>query len=87
MQRFDTTDTLGVQTPLNPARKLLVFLPQSFGRIMFAIILGVLLGSIFWQVKYDTVAGVASRTGMIYISVVFYSVRGIPSTSPSHLAS
>jgi hypothetical protein len=47
---------------------------QSFGRITFAIILGVLLGSIFWQVKYDNVAGVASRTGMIYISVVFYSV-------------
>lgn len=70
--------------PNQPSEKLRMFkyvflmestcLLQSFGRLTFAIILGVLLGSIFWQVKYDNVAGVASQTGMIYISVVFYSV-------------
>ncbi|GJP31886.1 hypothetical protein CLOM_g15887, partial [Closterium sp. NIES-68] len=46
----------------------------SFGRIMFSIILGLILGSAFWQINYTTIPGFASRQGLIYVALVFVAV-------------
>ncbi|CAI7757903.1 unnamed protein product [Closterium sp. NIES-53] len=46
----------------------------SFGRIMFSIILGLILGSAFWQINYTTTPGFASRQGLIYVALVFVAV-------------
>ncbi|CAI5514863.1 unnamed protein product [Closterium sp. Naga37s-1] len=46
----------------------------SFGRIMFSIILGLILGSAFWQINYTTTPGFYSRQGLIYVALVFVAV-------------
>eukprot|EP00850_Spirogloea_muscicola_P017864 SM000157S02094 [mRNA] locus=s157:259267:270139:- [translate_table: standard] len=46
----------------------------SYGRMIFSLILGLLLGSAFWQISYTTQPGLASRSGLIYIAIVFVSI-------------
>ncbi|CAI7770503.1 unnamed protein product, partial [Closterium sp. NIES-54] len=46
----------------------------SFGRIIFSTILGLILGSAFWQINYTTTPGFASRQGLIYVALVFVAV-------------
>eukprot|EP00897_Mesotaenium_endlicherianum_P003901 jgi/Mesen1/3539/ME000198S02743 len=46
----------------------------SFGRMMFSVVLGLLLGSTYWQIEYVTVPGLASRSGLIYIALIFVAI-------------
>ncbi|CAM6092842.1 unnamed protein product [Calypogeia fissa] len=54
----------------------------SFGRMMMAIILSLLLGSAFWQIKYDTIPGMATRMGLIYLSIVFIAITNANNVIP-----
>ncbi|KAL3683081.1 hypothetical protein R1sor_001103 [Riccia sorocarpa] len=54
----------------------------SFGRMMLSVILGLLLGSAFWQIKYDNTPGMASRLGLIYLSIVFVAITNANNVIP-----
>jgi uncharacterized transporter YbjL len=54
----------------------------SFGRIMLVCILGLILGSTFWQIKYDTATGMVSRTGLVYIAVVMVAITNANNVIP-----
>eukprot|EP00898_Chlorokybus_atmophyticus_P002867 jgi/Chlat1/3581/Chrsp234S03598 len=46
----------------------------SFGRIAFAIVLSLLLGTAFFQLNQTTFREVTSRSGLIFIASVFYAI-------------
>ncbi|KAL2652756.1 hypothetical protein R1flu_020884 [Riccia fluitans] len=54
----------------------------SFGRMMLSVVLGLLLGSAFWQIKYDNTPGMASRLGLIYLSIVFVAITNANNVIP-----
>nr|XP_024402508.1 pleiotropic drug resistance protein 1-like isoform X1 [Physcomitrium patens]XP_024402509.1 pleiotropic drug resistance protein 1-like isoform X1 [Physcomitrium patens]XP_024402510.1 pleiotropic drug resistance protein 1-like isoform X1 [Physcomitrium patens]XP_024402511.1 pleiotropic drug resistance protein 1-like isoform X1 [Physcomitrium patens]XP_024402512.1 pleiotropic drug resistance protein 1-like isoform X1 [Physcomitrium patens]XP_024402513.1 pleiotropic drug resistance protein 1-li len=54
----------------------------SFGRMMLMIVLGLILGTTYYQIKYDNIAGMSSRMGLIYIGVIMVGLTNANNVIP-----
>ncbi|KAL3689857.1 hypothetical protein R1sor_016166 [Riccia sorocarpa] len=60
-------------------------LPYSWGRITTSIILAVLLGSVYWDFKYDTVLRTNIRASSLYITTLLLAITNINAALPQFL--
>lgn len=61
-------------------------LHYSFGRLMSSIVLGLLIGSLFWQTDVSTAAGMNARGGQIFASCLLLMVGNAQNVVPQVVA-
>jgi len=61
-------------------------LHYSFGRLMSSIILGLLIGSLFWQIDVTTVPGMNARAGQMFASCLLLMVGNAQNVVPQVVA-
>jgi hypothetical protein len=49
-------------------------LSYSFGRIVSAVLLGLIFGTVFWQMPYTSIIRSGARGGVIYISTLLMTI-------------